>query len=165
MAGNANSGRPKKPALIRRLEGKRGHRPIPADEPDGLGDPAYAPYFTAEHKALFDATLAALPDGLVTAADQAILELFVTAWATFRSATALIARTGPLVTSPNGPVLNPLMRVRSRAASEMASAAAVLGLSPQARTRLIAAKAEDDDPMAVLLGMDGPDGAWTGRRH
>jgi P27 family predicted phage terminase small subunit len=159
-------GRPKRPALIRRLEGRRGHRPIPDDEPVATGEPSLPDYFTAEHRHLWTATLAALPKGLMTAADSAILELFVTAWATFRSATALIARTGPLVQSSNGPVLNPLMRVRSRAAAEMQSAGQQIGLSPLARTRLVKAENVADDPMEMLLGLDNdPSGAWSDRRH
>ena len=34
MTGNGRSGRKRKPALVRELEGQRGHRPIPRKPPD-----------------------------------------------------------------------------------------------------------------------------------
>ena len=76
MGGNGSGGRNRKPALIKKLEGHRGHRRIP-DEPVASGAPRCPDYFTVDQRQLWDATLRPAPPGLLSACDTALLEVFV----------------------------------------------------------------------------------------
>jgi P27 family predicted phage terminase small subunit len=154
MAGNNRSGRKPVPRRIREIEGNKSHRKL-RNEPKAKGNPTFPSHLTADHAALWDDTLDALPAGVITAADASMLELFVCSWEAFRASTRLILRTGLLIQTPEGPRLNPLLRARAQAAHTMKGSASELGLSPASRARLLAPKKQEDDPMELLLGMDG----------
>lgn len=96
--------------------------------------------------------VASLPDGILSSADDGILERYVVAWARFRDAKKRVEETGTLVKSVHGPVRNPLLIVMSQATKEMHAAGGELGLSPVSRARLAALDTFQDDPMAMLLG-------------
>ena len=68
MTGNGNSGRAKKPAALKRLEGNRGRRKI-QNEPTAGRHAAMPDYFDEEQRRAWLATVAYLPKGLLTAAD------------------------------------------------------------------------------------------------
>jgi hypothetical protein len=85
MAGNRNSGRHRKPAAIRKAEGNRSHRPIPA-EPQGRGQPVLPLHLSADERAIFSHVIDNAPAGLITAADQHVLEAYAVAVALFRDA-------------------------------------------------------------------------------
>jgi P27 family predicted phage terminase small subunit len=152
--GNQNSGRAKKPAALKRLEGNRGKRPI-QKEPVPDGAPVCPGYMTEEQRACWRSTVRYLPKGLLTGADTAFLEIYAIAWADFREAQRALARTGKLVKGADGqPVRNPWKALARQAAAEINTFGASLGMSPLSRTRLIAADNGEEDPMQVLLGMD-----------
>jgi P27 family predicted phage terminase small subunit len=157
-------GRPKKPALIKKLEGNRGKfakSQVREDTP-GIGHPRPPEGLTEPERALWVSIVRSLPVGLLTRADEAALERMAVAWAEYRQVQALVRKSSLMVQSPRGPVYNPLLLVREKAAREMHLAGEVLGLSPVSRARLIASEAPDDDPMALLLGPDGdPTGSWA----
>jgi P27 family predicted phage terminase small subunit len=143
----------KKPAAIRRLEGNPGKRPIPDNELAGIGYPEPPAHLTAEQLARWHAVVGSLPTGLLSMADVQVLERMAVAWATFRQACGLINQSGPLIRGQHGElVYNPLLRVRSAAAEEMQQCGLALGLSPLARTRLVAPEQQDADPLTLLLG-------------
>jgi P27 family predicted phage terminase small subunit len=157
-------GRPKKPMSIKIAEGNRRQRGKAELMPDapGIGRPSLPPSIEGEAARLWVKVVASLPDGLLTRADEATLEAFAGAWATYREADAKIQKTGLLVQSPQGPIRNPLLVVRNHACQHIISLGAVLGMSPVARARLAAPNSADSDPMALLLGDDGdPNGAWS----
>ena len=148
---------------IKRLEGNRrkiGRDHLP-EEPQGIGRPRLPTHLSQDERRLWADVVGSLPVSLLTQADEAILERFAVAWATFREAHRLIKSTGLMIQSVVGPVRNPLLVVRNNAAREMHLAGSEIGLSPVARSRMISAGHEDDDPLALLLGDDGEDGAWA----
>jgi P27 family predicted phage terminase small subunit len=152
--GGPNSGRAKKPALVKKLEGNRGRRKI-QDEPKPDGLPRMPEYFNDEQKEAWMATLKYLPKGLVTGADTAACEVFAVAWATWREAQRALNPTGQLVRGSEGqPVRNPWKAIARQASGEMNMFGAALGMSPLARTRLVASDDGAHDPMELLLGMD-----------
>jgi P27 family predicted phage terminase small subunit len=126
---------PRKPASIRIMEGNRGHRPIP---PEIIchGRPEPPAYLTPEQLARWNEVVASLPDGLLTAADISVLERMSVAWATFRQITAELTPDN-LVDEETG-VRNPLLAVLRQATQEMDRCSMCLGLSPAARTKLLA---------------------------
>lgn len=152
--------RPRKPATIRTLEGNRSRTPIPR-EVEPIGRPACPADLSADEQARWHAVVRSLPDGLLTAADDQVLERMAVAWSSYREASASIKQTGTLVRGALGnAVRNPLLMVRKQAAEEMETCGQALGLSPAARTRLAAMPGpESEDPLAVLLGPEGK--AWS----
>src|SRR5262245_31579815 len=122
--------RPKKPAVIRTLEGNRSKTPIPK-EPQGVGYPIPPAHLTPEQLDRWTDIVTSLPVELLTRADVATIERMAIAWASYRAATILINQTGFLTKGRKGePVYNPLLRVRSHAADEMNACTMQLGLSP-----------------------------------
>lgn len=165
MGGNGSGGRNKKPLLIKKLEGDRakiGRKKLAAlREPVTSGDPIRPDYFGVEENRLWNATIASAPQGLLTAADSMILELFVSSWAMLQQTNRQIAATALLVKSERGAVKNPLMTIRRMLTSELNAAAAQMGMSPFARARISAPDASDEDPMQQLLGWTTPEDVWT----
>jgi P27 family predicted phage terminase small subunit len=158
------TGRKPKPRKIKELEGNRskvGRASIGA-EPAGIGLPTLPAHLKGDSAELWRVTVRSLPDGLLTSADDAALEMFAREWATYREADAGIQRVGYLVNSPQGPIRNPLLTIRNSAMRNASMLGAQLGLSPVARARLAQPNHADDDPMALLLGPDDdPNGAWS----
>jgi P27 family predicted phage terminase small subunit len=157
-------GQQPKPALIKRLEGNRRKvaRAAIGTDPAGLGQPRLPATLGGEAARLWADVVRSLPVGLLSAADNAALEAFAREWQTYREADAMIQKTGLLIQSPQGPLRNPLLSVRNNACRNMTALGSVLGLSPAARARLSAPGHAEDDPMELLLGMEGdPAGAWS----
>ena len=154
---------PKKPAIIRKLEGNPGKRPIPKDELTGVGDPVPPEHLSEAQLALWHHIVRSLPIGLLSQADEQCLERMAVAWATYRETSKLINQAGLITRGQSGePVRNPLLLIRQHAAGEMSDCAMVLGLSPLARTRLTAPETASDEPLSILLGPQGK--AW-GSEH
>jgi P27 family predicted phage terminase small subunit len=144
---------PKKPALIRALEGNRGKRPMPTNELVGVGAPQPPAHLTEDQRARWQDVVASLPEGLLSRADEQVLERMAVAWAAFRQACMTITQAGLITRGANGePVRNPLLIVRASAATEMNACGMLLGLSPLARVRLSSPERVDDDPLELLLG-------------
>ena len=152
----------KKPAAIRKLEGNPGKRPI-SEDMAAVGHPVVPTHLTPEQLDRWQDIVSSLPVELLSRADVQVIERMAIAWATFRQTTILINQSGLLTRGQRGePVYNPLMRVRSAATEEMQQCGMALGLSPLARTRLVAPESEAVDPLTVLLGPHGK--AW-GSEH
>lgn len=151
------SGRKKLPKQVKIAEGNRskvGRDQLIPDEPKGLGSPTLPPEFDAEETLLWREAVGSLPVGLLSRADNSMLERMAVAWARWRSVKRTIKATGFLVNSPNGPIRNPLLVVLNAAQKEMHACSSELGLSPVSRARLTAVGSEDTDPMSLLLGME-----------
>jgi P27 family predicted phage terminase small subunit len=143
---------PRKAAVIRRLEGNRGHRPIP-HEISTIGRPEMPEHLTAEQRDRWHDIVNSLPAELLSRADTQVLERMSVAWATFRQTCAAINQSGLLTRGQHGEVArNPLLAVRKLAVLEMEACGSALGLSPLARTRLTAPDEQDADPLTILLG-------------
>ena len=152
----------KKPAAIRKLEGNPGKRPI-SEDMAAVGHPVVPTHLTPEQLDRWQDIVSSLPVELLTRADHQVLERMAVAWATFRQTTIAINQSGLLTRGQNGePVRNPLLAVRKLATTEMDACGQLLGLSPLARTRLVAPEQESVDPLTVLLGPHGK--AW-GTEH
>ncbi len=164
MAGTrSHSGPKRKPSAIKRAEGNRsklGKNRI-KDDVRGKGQPACPLYLTAEHRKKWALTLDALPDGVFSQANSAVLESFTIAWQLVEESATTIIKTGKLIQGPNGPIHNPHLSILFRAQRELRAAGAELGLSPTARARLIAVPDFSDDPMAMLLGNGDPSSQWA----
>src|SRR5262245_43896772 len=142
----------KKPAVIRALEGNRSKRPITRDLATKV-IPQPPLHLTPVQRERWDDVVASLPDGLLSRADNAVLERMAIAWALFRETSAVINQSGLLTRGDHGVLVrNPLLIVRNGAAQEMHECGQALGLSPLARTRITNPDADETvDPFDLLL--------------
>lgn len=151
-------GQKPKPKEIKVLEGNRSKiataKLDEATEPKGVGLPRLPPDLDEIETQLWRDIVGSLPKSLLSRADDSMLERMAVAWARFRTTRKTIKTVGLLVNSPNGPIRNPLLVVLNATQKEMHACSSELGLSPVARARLTAAGSEDEDPMALLLGME-----------
>ena len=150
----------RKPAKVREIEGNRSRTPIPK-EIVTKGRPEPDPGLSEEERGLWRHVYDCLPVGLLTAADEAMLERFAVAWQRFRESQQNIRERGVILKTKRGGLEypNPFLKVQVLATAEMQKAGGELGLSPLARTRLAAETAGDKDPLELLL--DGRrDGAY-----
>lgn len=94
--------------------------------------------------------------GLITVADAAALAVYCTAYGRWVQAERVLAKAakndpvfeGLLIKTPSGAVIqNPALGARNKAASDLLKAAAELGMTPSARSRVQAeAPDEEGDP-------------------
>lgn len=152
------AGMPRKPALIRRMEGNPGRRPIP-EEITTLGEVLLPAGLSVEAQDCWHVIKGSLPIGLLSQADTAVMERMANAWARYRECQRFIERAGLMVRGAMGEMRrNPYLLVQRQAAEEMHQCGEVLGLSPVARTRIAANLVPPEpDPMELLL-----DGAGNG---
>jgi P27 family predicted phage terminase small subunit len=85
--------------------------------------------------------------GLVTLLDRAALSAYCALWSTWVDAEAKVREKGAVVRRPSDghPLLNPYLRVASKALEQMKSLLTEFGLTPSSRTRVAASPRPDDD--------------------
>jgi P27 family predicted phage terminase small subunit len=139
------SGQKPKPSEQKRREGDRGHagRKLGVD-PKGKGRPTVPLHLTAEERKLWAEAVGSLPDHILTRADNAALELYVTAWQRYREFDAAIRKSGKLIQTPNGPRRNPLYTLMKDAAALVMRAGSELGMTAVSRARLARPEYETD---------------------
>lgn len=150
-------GRKPKPTVLKLVTNNAGKRPLNAAEPmpasRTLQPPAgLLPEAREEWDRVADDLVAS---GLVTVADLASLAIYCTAygrWVQAERLLAVLAKANPLtegltVETPNGAVIqNPLLGIRNKAAADLMKAAAELGMTPSARSRVQASARPHSDP-------------------
>ncbi|MCU4180673.1 phage terminase small subunit P27 family [Bosea sp. BH3] len=145
------AGRPPKPSRIRRLEGNRGKRAIPASV-ESRGRPLMPDHLDDEQRGLWRQIEAGMPPGLLTLANSQAVERMTVAWSRFRECQRKIAALSMFSRGSTGQLaMSPLIRIQNLAAREMHLAGEALGLSPVARARISAPESVDNDPLALLL--------------
>lgn len=107
----------------------------PAPAPANLDPPKWLGKVAAKEWRRVMPELQAL--GLFTALDLAPLAAYCRAWADWQEAIAMIEEHGATVTTANGyPVQSPWVAIKTTTQKQFLAAAAELGLSPAARTRI-----------------------------
>ena len=115
-----------------------------------LGEPEMPPGFDAEHASEWDAVITDLREcNTLSREIGATVEVYVRNLVRMRKAEAHIAEHGEVVPAPRTgvPMYNHYLAVANRAAKEVRSAAAELGLTPSSRGRVTKIKPpekEDD---------------------
>lgn len=93
--------------------------------------------FTAQQKIQWDFALKHAPPGLLRSLDRSVLKAWVIAGDLHRQAAAKVHELGIIVRTPQGqPMTNPYVSVLNKQATIMLRAAAELGFSPSARSRV-----------------------------
>lgn len=152
-----------RPTVLKILEGNKGKRALPQNEPQPPLDMPSPPEFLnvygrQEWDRLAD-TLYSI--GTLTDIDQMSLGAYCMAFARWRQAEEDLERVAQLDASTHGAVLktkegnfiqNPLVGVVNTLRRDMQRLASEFGLSPSARTQIEASR-RDDDPIARKYGL------------
>src|SRR4051812_29239780 len=113
-------GNPRKPTKIRKLEGMRGHAPLPEAEPEPVGRPRQPRHLSAEAQARWRDIVESLPVELLTRADDATLERAAQAWAVYRETAVKLDASGLLVKGRMGEAIkNPLLSIMRQASADL----------------------------------------------
>jgi hypothetical protein len=92
-----------KPLVLRELHGHPSHRPIPVNEPEGVGDLWSPPaYMDAEQREQWAYALDRAPPGLLTGTDRDIFACWVNACVGYRRAVAEVRSLGQVVKTKDG---------------------------------------------------------------
>lgn len=139
-------GPPPQPTALRLIRGNPGKRPLPKREPKptlGTTAPKWlSPYAKTEWVRVYKE---AANLGMITKLDRASLAAYCEALADFRKATEEAAKSLPLVKLTTGNYQeNPLYRQKRQAMAGVIKAAAELGFTPSARTRVQAIEQRED---------------------
>lgn len=144
-----------KPTAVKILQGKPGHRPLPANEPrPATGRLPSAPRFLGdearkEWKRLAPRLHAV---GLLTEADHDALALYCETWAMWKRAEEQVRRKGEVVKTTNGNVIqNPYLAIANRAKRDALLLLREFGMTPSARSRVNVGSAADEPSLADLL--------------
>ncbi len=158
------SGRPPKPAALKRLAGNPGKRPI-REEPR-VQIPARVPYpprfLNAYGRAEWRRVIKPLiKAGLYSDLDRTILAIYCEEFGTWRDARDQVKVTGGkvLVTDKGYQYVNPWQSIAERARTAAQIALQQFGLSPSSRSKVSPERAEKGKSLAeVLFEKVGKDG-------
>jgi P27 family predicted phage terminase small subunit len=149
-------GRKPKPAVVRRLAGNPGHRPV-NDAAPHLPAPTKMPrpphYLCDEAAGIWRRLGRLLLDaGLLTLVDLHALAMFCAAAARWIEAEKKLADTGMILESKQGGLYqNPYLSVANKAWEQMRKMLSEFGLSPAERSRLRVLATEDEPSLAEQL--------------
>jgi P27 family predicted phage terminase small subunit len=145
--GSSQSGRKKKPTLLKWVTGNPGRRPINPSEPEPAPGKVLAPdWLDEEGKKKWAEVLENCH--WITSADGDMLALYCDSYSHYRKAQAVSIRT-PVVKTPEGKMIkNPAWTARNEAFHQMRSAGSELGLSPSSRAGISSGCGEKRDRLA-----------------
>jgi P27 family predicted phage terminase small subunit len=132
-------GRPPKPTALKVIEGNRGHRPLPANEPKPLeGIPSCPRHLSLAAKGEWRRISRELKHmGLLTRVDRAALACYCMAWARWVEAEGHLATEGAVQEGrQKGLVKSPWVRIAEQAMEKILRFSAEFGLTPSARCRI-----------------------------
>ena len=156
------SGRKRKPAAQRELEGNPGHRPIPPElDFSAAGDVGKPPtWLDKDAKREYKRIVAALADlDMLRATDVGVLSSYAVAYSRWVASEKKIAADGTVikVTGSQGQekfIKHPALLVSSESQKQMLRAGSLLGLNPVDRTKISATPKQLSNPFAALMGDD-----------
>ena len=153
----AQSGRKPKPTALKVLEGNPGKRPLNTKEPKPKSNAPKCPsWLEAEAKKEWRRMSKQLElMGLLTEVDMAAFAGYCQAYARWKEAEEFISKHGTIVKTPSGYWQQvPQVSIASNYLKIMGKFCEQFGLTPSARSRLVADKSDDDfDIMEDILKM------------
>lgn len=145
-----------KPTSLKISEGNPGKRPLNRREPKPRQRRPKAPaHLSAGALREWRRVVRMLtPMGVLTEAEADVLAVYAQTYDIWVQASEQLARTGLLVANAHGtPMRNPLLKVVDDAIRTMQRCMGELGMTPSARTRLVATR-DDEDPFDAFLSAD-----------
>ena len=147
------AGRKKKPVELKMIEGTYRKDRDNLNAPKVTGDLVSPPnYFSEEQTGVWKYAIENAPKGLLKKLDISILEIWVTAYVTYRESYAKVQEMGQFMTSPSGyPIVNPYLSNMNKQATIMMKAASELGFTPTSRSKVSVEQEQTEvDPWAVI---------------
>lgn len=147
-------GRRPKPVAAKELAGNPGKRKLESGPRMDTTLPHCPEHLDDEAKAEWRRVARRLRDaGILVHVDHAVLAVYCQAWSRWVKAEGKIAKLGETVELENGYVQQTAwMGIANRAVQTMLKAAAELGMTPSARTRVaVAGDGEEEDDLAKIL--------------
>jgi P27 family predicted phage terminase small subunit len=140
IATVAGRGRKPKPTAKKKAAGNPGKRALNNDEPDfGVITNVDVPeWITGAGRDMWQRVVPLLLEQKVLqVTDLHNVEVFCTAYGTWRAAAVDVANNGPVVAgATGGPIKNPALTALNEAAKQMVTFGSMLGLDPASRQRL-----------------------------
>lgn len=132
-------GRKPKPTHLKLIDGNPGKRPLNDAEPmpeTPLGEPPE--WMSAREKQIWRDALRSAPDGMVKDLDMSVFAAWVGHYSVWEHAKQQVTRFGTMVRTPvqNLVQQNPYLAVMNKQSQLMMKAAAELGFTPSARSRV-----------------------------
>lgn len=150
-------GRKPQPTALRVLRGNPGRRPLNLQEPvhDGLDHACPDDLVDAVARAEWDRVAPMLIDrGQVTVVDRSVFVGYCLKYAQWRALEAEAAAHPFIVKSPSGyPIPNPALGMANKVFALMLKAAAELGITPSARSRVTASLQRSSLPQSKWAGI------------
>ncbi len=150
-------GRKTKPTALKVLEGNRGHRPLPENEPKPKVMLLEAPDYLKEDEIAIEEWNRIVPElyllDLLTNPDRAALEIYCTQYSIYLQAMADIKEHGLISENVrNGVKPNPSIAIARESGKMVKSIAVEFGLTPSARVRLsVPDRPDEEDPLEEML--------------
>jgi len=147
---------PRKPTVMKKLQGNPGGRPYNELEPipdvfDRFPDPPDMLDSIARNEWLRTGP-ALFSVGLLTPLDISSFESYCVEWSKYQNANIGLSETGTIIKAPSGyPVLNPLVGVADRAFKNCVKLAASFGLTPSGRSGLQVRPKKKEDPLENFM--------------
>jgi len=142
-------GRKPQPTQLKLVNGNPGKRPLNKNEPSfdvGLPEPPDC-LDEGALKEWWRAGGMLAKSGVMTPADRAVLAAYCQSYSRWAHAEVQVKEYGVMVLSPRGvPVVSPWVGVAAAAQQAMLKAASDLGLTPVARSRVVASKKTASNP-------------------
>lgn len=154
------AGRKPKPTAVKKLEGNPGKRKLNNREPDpGSGIPDCPAWLLPEAKEEWNRLSEKLNQmGVLTEVDRSAFAAYCQSYARWKEAQAHISADGATYETDKGMQRpNPWVAISNTEQRLMMQAASEFGLTPSARSRIMAAVSthkDDEDEMEALLGGD-----------
>jgi len=126
------------PTHLRMLHGNPDHRPVPKDEPEGVGILWSPPdWFDDELRAQWHYAIENAPLGLLTGTDRETLAVWCMASVEHARASQEVRKLGQVVKTKDGNAIqNPYLPIVNRQALIMLRAGAEMGFSPASRAAI-----------------------------
>ena len=138
---------PRTPTALRVLAGNPSKRPLPQNEPQPERGAEMPDWLSEEAKIHWDVVSKQLDDvGVLTKMDAVALGLYCEAFARWKHANDQVIKFGPVVKAPSGfPVQSPFLSIANKAWEQMLRILMEFGMTPASRSRVTAAKQEDEE--------------------
>lgn len=141
-----------KPTYMRVLEGNASNRPLNQHEPkpkEPLTDPPES--LSDRQKEIWRRALGQAPPELLKSVDESVFKVWVIAYDFHDQANTMVNKAGVFMKTKNGvPIQNPWMAVVNRQSLIMMRAAAEMGFTPSARSRVKVESSQTSNKFSAL---------------
>lgn len=141
-----------KPTYMRVLEGNASNRPLNANEPkpkEPLTDPPES--LSDRQKEIWRRALSQAPPELLKSVDESVFKVWVISYDFHDQANTMVNKAGVFMKTKNGvPIQNPWMAVVNRQSLIMMRAAAEMGFTPSARSRVKVESSQTSNKFSAL---------------